>query len=514
MPSSHSTDPTSLAPETTPPSDEAPAMRKDVGSPQEVLAPVNALKGSIAERLDDPPERANQLARQPGAVLHNARTPGEVATTTDLSGNQSNGDDRASATVQVYAAALTKLQKRFDSLVFEHTETRRERDELTRQLVAATSAPAEAESRTAEMERSLHSIRQARDTVLAHNVALTEKLTAAERRISELEYELEHAQRARDAAPTRSRDLSETGDEPRQKTLELTREREQLREQFTGPTDAFSDRCAGDNSATSNDANCEAAPLSTAGPLNPSDTNVLLAAMQACLELLTDDAGNREILDKLQHHFHSFGERARTEGCVALDRLSAACEQLTGWLEKTPGKIAESIEPLANAVRLLGEIATIDEPQRIADPAEALVYSVDDDVDNCECLTTAMEKSALHARYATKSEIALSDLTAGPCDLIILDVDLPEMNGFDLFALVRALGHHEKTPVIFLGGAPGGEARAAELRDNAHVFVPKPYNLNTLGLIALCAILKSRLGALMEKPTQDRNARRPRRVKG
>jgi CheY-like chemotaxis protein len=235
--------------------------------------------------------------------------------------------------------------------------------------------------------------------------------------------------------------------------------------------------------------------------------------MQACLELLAVDAGNREILDELEGHFRSFGERARAQGSVALDRLSAACEQLTGWLKKTPGKIASNIGPLANAVELLGRIAAIDEPDRITDTADALVYSLDADVDNCECITMAMERIALKGRYATKPKVAVNDLTAGPCDLIILDLDVPDLNGFDFLALIRTLSHHEKTPVILLSEVTESEARAAQLRDNAHVFIPKPYNLNTLGLIALSMILKARLAALEEGSVQGRSTRRRPRVK-
>ena len=517
MPSSPSTDPTSLVPETQPPSDGAPAAGENTGSSQEVLALVNALKGSTADPFDDALEKADQLAQELDAALRKPRSSTDTARThappTDPAEDQGDGDDPASTTVREYAASLTELQQRFDALVFEHSETRRERDELARQLASTASVSAEAEPRNAEMERSLHSIRQARDTVLARNVALGEKLTAAEERIAELEDELERAERARDAALTLSRDLSNACDELRQETLELTRERDQLREQVTSLTKPSGNRCAPDNSATSDAADCEGAQGSTAEPLNPSDACIALAAMQACLELLATDAGNRGILGDLENHFRGFGERARAEGCVALERLSAACEQLAGWLEKIPGKVAENVEPLANAVELLGKIAALAEPKRITDPADALVYSLDGDVDNCECITMAMEKIALRARYATKPEVALNDLTAGPCDLIILDLDLPDMDGFDLFALVRALGHHEKTPVIFLSGVNGSEARAAELRDNAYIFVRKPYILNTLGLIALCMILKARLAALEEGPAQGRNARRRQRVK-
>jgi DNA-binding response OmpR family regulator len=128
------------------------------------------------------------------------------------------------------------------------------------------------------------------------------------------------------------------------------------------------------------------------------------------------------------------------------------------------------------------------------------VYVVDDDVNNCEGITMAMEKMALKMRYAVTSEIALNELTAGPCDLIILDMDLSGMNGFRLFTLVRAIGHHEKTPVIFLSEMTGNKARVAEPRGNAHAFVSKPCDLNTLGLISLCMILKARLAALGTAP--------------
>ncbi|HZJ15919.1 MAG TPA: response regulator [Chthoniobacteraceae bacterium] len=324
---------------------------------------------------------------------------------------------------------------------------------------------------------------------------------------------MERAERARDAALTLSRDLSETSDELRQKSLELTRERDQLQEQVASLTKASGDRCNRENLRTFNDANCQAAQVPPAKPLNSSETSVTPTAMQACLGLLTADTGNRAVLDELENHFHSFGERARAQGSVALDRLSAGCEQLTSWLKKTPGKIAENIGPLANAVELLGRIAAIDEPDRVTDTADALVYSLDADVDNCECITMAMERIALKGRYATKPKVAVNDLTAGPCDLIILDLDVPDMNGFDFFALVRALPHHKKTPVIFLSGVMESEAHAAQLQDNAHAFVPKPYNLNTLGLIALSMILKARLAALEERPVQGRSTRRRPRIK-
>ena len=43
-------------------------------------------------------------------------------------------------------------------------------------------------------------------------------------------------------------------------------------------------------------------------------------------------------------------------------------------------------------------------------------------------------------------------LSAEACDLIFLDINLPEMNGFELCSKVRALPLHERTPIVFLTG--------------------------------------------------------------
>jgi DNA-binding response OmpR family regulator len=115
-------------------------------------------------------------------------------------------------------------------------------------------------------------------------------------------------------------------------------------------------------------------------------------------------------------------------------------------------------------------------------------------VDNCECIAMALEKATLQTRYAIKAEVSLAELAKQPCDLIILDVDLGgDADGFDLYARIRKLKHHRKTPVLFVSGLSGTPARIAKLTGERDAFVQKPYNLNELTLHALSAILKHRL---------------------
>ena len=102
----------------------------------------------------------------------------------------------------------------------------------------------------------------------------------------------------------------------------------------------------------------------------------------------------------------------------------------------------------------------------------------------------SLEKMALRSGYAIKPEIALAELATMPCEIITLDVDLGSMNGFDLSAQIRKIDLHRETPIIFLSGLMSTKDRIATLSGGPYDFIPKPYNLNELGVIALGAILR------------------------
>ena len=133
---------------------------------------------------------------------------------------------------------------------------------------------------------------------------------------------------------------------------------------------------------------------------------------------------------------------------------------------------------------------------RIADPANALVYAVDDDPDNCECISMAFEKMSLRTKYSVRPEVALTELTANPCDLIILDVDMPRMDGFELSSRIRKVEHHATTPILFVSALTSTQERLNANPAGADAFIAKPYNLNELGLKALGLILKTRINEL------------------
>ena len=77
---------------------------------------------------------------------------------------------------------------------------------------------------------------------------------------------------------------------------------------------------------------------------------------------------------------------------------------------------------------------------------------------------------------AWKSEQIVNLAQQGNFDLIVLDVNMPGMDGFEVCEQLRANPRLRRTPVIFVSGSysDGHRQRAAEL--GAADFISKPFN--------------------------------------
>lgn len=91
----------------------------------------------------------------------------------------------------------------------------------------------------------------------------------------------------------------------------------------------------------------------------------------------------------------------------------------------------------------------------------------------------------------TFSEGWTSFLSHKDIDVVILDVGLPDGNGFDLAKKIKAEGKIEKSsvPFIFLTAQSDAESRLAGFEIGAEEFIPKPFHLKEL-LIRLNHVLE------------------------
>ena len=90
----------------------------------------------------------------------------------------------------------------------------------------------------------------------------------------------------------------------------------------------------------------------------------------------------------------------------------------------------------------------MDDDQRMVPKAEILV--VDDTPANLRLLANTLSAEGYTVRPARNGPMALVSAQADPPDLILLDVVMPEMNGYKVCARLKADERTRDIPVIFV----------------------------------------------------------------
>lgn len=111
----------------------------------------------------------------------------------------------------------------------------------------------------------------------------------------------------------------------------------------------------------------------------------------------------------------------------------------------------------------------------VADYQGARVLLVDDDMRNLLALTPLLEQWKLDVMAAGDGVEALETLqTAGAFDLVILDIMMPDMDGYELTRRLRKDPRFKALPVITLTARAGREEQQASLEAGADAFLSKP----------------------------------------
>jgi two-component system, chemotaxis family, chemotaxis protein CheY len=70
---------------------------------------------------------------------------------------------------------------------------------------------------------------------------------------------------------------------------------------------------------------------------------------------------------------------------------------------------------------------------------------------------------------------ALRLLPRGPYDLVITDINMPDINGLELIQFIRTNEHHRKTPILLISTQSSERDRARGLSLGADGYVTKPF---------------------------------------
>ena len=117
--------------------------------------------------------------------------------------------------------------------------------------------------------------------------------------------------------------------------------------------------------------------------------------------------------------------------------------------------------------------------------SQFLIAIVDDDQSVCEALESLLKSIGFRTASFSSGRSFLDSAEFPDVSCAILDISMPEMNGFEL---QRHLAASRPTPIIFIT-ARNGQAREQALRAGAIGFLTKPFSDE-----ALIGALDSALG--------------------
>ena len=107
---------------------------------------------------------------------------------------------------------------------------------------------------------------------------------------------------------------------------------------------------------------------------------------------------------------------------------------------------------------------------------------------------------------ATNGRHALELVLANPFDLMLLDMEMPEMNGMEVLAALRANPDLAGLPVIVISGAEQMESAVKCIEAGAEDFLPKPFNPTLLRARVTTSLEKKRLRDLDRLRLTELNA--------
>jgi CheY-like chemotaxis protein len=115
-----------------------------------------------------------------------------------------------------------------------------------------------------------------------------------------------------------------------------------------------------------------------------------------------------------------------------------------------------------------------DTPQEKKHKPRALV--VDDAPDVTEMLAILLQYAGYEVVMVYSGAQALSAARAETFDVVVSDIGMPGMNGYELAAAVRSLPDYQATPMIAVTGFSMYEDRDLALRSGFNAFLTKPIN--------------------------------------
>ena len=119
------------------------------------------------------------------------------------------------------------------------------------------------------------------------------------------------------------------------------------------------------------------------------------------------------------------------------------------------------------------------------------ILIVDDEPEICELISQHLKRKGIDTKKAYDGKKALQIVKKTKPDLIILDVLMPKMDGFELLQYLKSKPSYSQIPVIMLTVKSGPDDLDKGISLGTDFYLPKPFKLENLTQF-IEAIIKDR----------------------
>ena len=105
------------------------------------------------------------------------------------------------------------------------------------------------------------------------------------------------------------------------------------------------------------------------------------------------------------------------------------------------------------------------------------ILIVDDNPENLTVLRQMLTANGYRVRAALNGEIALKSVQADPPDLILLDILMPEMDGYEVCRNLKSKEHTDQIPIIFISALADVEDIVKAFQAGGMDYITKPFQI-------------------------------------
>ncbi len=215
-------------------------------------------------------------------------------------------------------------------------------------------------------------------------------------------------------------------------------------------------------------------------------------------------------LEPLSKSVQSLNAAAGKAGYARISLLTKAFDMLLAKIASKPARVTPSIlQTLAEAADCLGLLLKSDEVGSSESALRSKVLAVDDDTVCNHVIVNTLKRANLDITSVEDPFEGLKLLQTNRYDLVLLDIDMPKLTGFEVCEKLRALPQYKTTPVIFVTAHSNFGNRTQGVLSGGNYFITKPVDPLELALKVTIHLFKSQAQHAGAGHTEVRTAAKP-----